>query len=226
MARSQGFSLIEIMIAVTVLGVISSIAMTSYFGYLETARTQDLKLVSTNINQSIEQDVALITEGFAPSIVSIDSGQTITAERTCDEFVRSLKKKYNHLRNPFDGSPLITISDAWRDEQKRSKIRITCYKILHGHSSGGSNCPINKAGIRVDTYFVDCGFHCMSSSCNITNKNCQGLSTPLLKDDMEENLLYGTITPKINGLRDFETGAKDCGVINLINITHPKETDY
>ena len=40
---------------------------------------------------------------------SVDTGEAITRELTCDEYFRSLAQNYSQLRNPYDSSPMIIL---------------------------------------------------------------------------------------------------------------------
>ena len=66
---------------------------------------------------------------------------------------------------------MITLWDGWPAFQKRGKVRITCYKVHEGTTFSGSHYLLSESGIRVDTYFTDCGGACNTSRCTIRHKN-------------------------------------------------------
>ena len=159
----------------------------------------------------------------------MDTGEAITGEITCDEYVRSLAQKYSQLRNPYDGSPMITLWDRWRTFQKRRKVRITCYKVHKGTTVSGSHCPLSKSGIRVDTYFTDCGAACNSDQCTVSNKDCSTLNKKAATEfeKYETNELFGAVLPvKGANTLDWNGMKRDCGDMPDWQVTHPKEPDY
>lgn len=221
--------MVEILVAFLVMASLSAIGGYIYLRYLETAKHATLVRTVTGVETEVKIEVSHILSGGTSSTPSVDSGEPITGEITCDEYVRSLAKKYSHLRNPYDGSPMITLWDGWRTFQKRGKVRITCYKVHKGTTVSGSHCPLSKSGIRVDTYYTDCGGACNTSQCTIRNKNCSTLNkkgrTEFEKH--ETNELFGAVLPKVGPTTlDWAGMARDCGISADWQITHPKEPDY
>ena len=143
----------------------------------------------------------------------MDTGEAITGELTCDEYVRSLAQNYSQLRNPYDGSPMIILWDGWRTFQKRGKVRITCYKVHKGTTASGSHCPSSKSGIRVDTFFTDCGAACNSVQCTISKKDCSTLNKKAATEfeKYETNELFPAVLPA-NGANtlDWNGMKRDC----------------
>ena len=158
MKHTNGFSLVETLVTVLVVSCLSAIGGLIYIEYLVSPRHSTLTQTVRNVETEVKLEVDHILQGGTSSTPSVDTGEAITGEITCcDEYVRSLAQKYSQLRNPYDGSPMITLWDGWRTFQKRGKVRITCYKVHKGTTASGSQCPLSKPGIRVDTYFTDCG---------------------------------------------------------------------
>ena len=171
MKHTNGFSLVETLVTVLVVSCLSAIGGLIYIEYLESAKHSTLTQTVRNVETEVKLEVDHILQGGTSSTPSVDTGEAITGEITCDEYVRSLAQKYSQLRNPYDGSPMITLWDGWRTFQKRGKVRITCYKVHKGTTVSGSHCPLSKSGIRVDTYFTDCGAACNSDQCTVSNKD-------------------------------------------------------
>ena len=229
MKQTNGFSLVETLVAVLVVSCLSAIGGLIYIEYLEAAKHSTLTQTVKNVETEVKIDVDHILQGGTSSTPSVDSGEAITGDITCDEYVRSLAQKYSHLRNPYHGSPMITLWDGWRIFQKRGKVRITCYKVHKGTTVSGSHCPLSKSGIRVDTYFTDCGATCNMDICTIRNKDCSTLnktgSTEFEKH--ETNEVFGAVLPlKGANTLDWNGMGRDCGISTDWQITHPKEPDY
>jgi len=224
-----GFSLVEITVTVTILACLSAVGIIIYLGYLTDTRQLTLESTSNEVEDNIQLEVNLMLAGLKSSTPSVDSGEVMTKETTCDEYVRSLAARYSHIRNPYDGSPMITLWPGWRTQQKRGKVRITCYKVHLGFTVSGSHCPVSKAGIRVDTYFVDCGGACETKHCQIADKKCDSLNTdnPAGFEQRETDRLYGKVLPvRSDGGLDWSGMTRDCGRSPHWAIIHPKEPDY
>ena len=159
----------------------------------------------------------------------MDTEEAITGGLTCDEYVRSLAQNYSQLRNPYDGSPMIILWDGWRTFQKRGKVRITCYKVHKGTTASGSHCPLSKSGIRVDTYFTDCGTARNSVQCTISKKDCSTLNKKAATEfeKYETSELFPAVLPaKGANTLDWNGMKRDCDDVPDWQVTHPKETAY
>ncbi|MGC6452731.1 MAG: type IV pilin protein [Candidatus Puniceispirillaceae bacterium] len=229
MLLRQGFSLVEIAVTVAILTLLSAVGIVLYMNYLADTRRLTLESAAYDIEENVQLEVNLMLVGLKSSTPSADSGEVMTKETTCDEYVRSLAARYSHIRNPYDGSPLITLWPGWRTQQKRGKVRITCYKVHKGYTVSGSHCPISEAGIRVDTYFVDCGGACETSHCQIADKDCSSLNedNPAGFEQRETDRLYGKVLPvRSDGGLDWAGMTADCGQSPNWAVIHPKEPDY
>ena len=229
MKHTNGFSLVETLVTVLVVSCLSAIGGLIYIEYLESAKHSTLTQTVRNVETEVKLEVDHILQGGTSSTPSVDTGEAITGEITCDEYVRSLAQKYSQLRNPYDGSPMITLWDGWRTFQKRGKVRITCYKVHKGTTVSGSHCPLSKSGIRVDTYFTDYGAACNSDQCTVSNKDCSTLNKKAATEfeKYETNELFGAVLPvKGANTLDWNGMKRDCGDMPDWQVTHPKEPDY
>ena len=109
---------------VLVVSCLSAIGGLIYIEYLEPAKHSTLTQTVRNVETEVKLEVDHILQGGTSSTPSVDNGEAITGEITCDGYVRSLAQKYSHLRNPYDGSPMIILWDGWRKRQKLSLIHI------------------------------------------------------------------------------------------------------
>ena len=93
----------------------------------------------------------------------------------------------------------------------------------------GSHFPLSKSGIRVDTYFTDCGAAYNSDQYPISNKDCSTLNKKAATEfeKCETNELYGNVLPvKGANTLDWNGMKRDCGDVTNWQVTRPKEPDY
>ena len=156
----------------------------------------------------------------------------VNPDTTCGEFLAALKEQYGHLKNPIDGSPLLTFSTAHRKYQKAGKIRITCYKARHADTSNGALCKMRDAAVRVDTLKADWGGVCGTSGCQIPDAKCLAdISTPMLPGEWfalhESNKMYGKLVEVLpNKLPNKAQAAAECGLTVLDENMIPFEPDF
>ena len=118
--------MVETLVTVLVVSCLSDIGGLIYIEYLESAKHSTLMQTVRNVETEVKLEVDHILQGGTSSNSSVDTEEAITGENTCDECVSSLAQNYSHLRNPYDGSPMITLLDGWRTFQKRGKFRNNC----------------------------------------------------------------------------------------------------
>ena len=127
--QCKGFSTVELLVASAILIVLSAIAAVAFTDYMNRVNTDLSQHQQQDLIDHIDVAVDMIQSGANSGLVAPSTGERITSERTCAEFLDSLKATVGHLRNPYDGSPAVTFSTAYDIHQKRGKIRITCYRM-------------------------------------------------------------------------------------------------
>ena len=120
-----GFSTVELLVAIAILIVLAAVGSVAHTGYMLRVHTDLSKHQQDDLTDRIDVAVDLIQSGAKTNLVEPVSGDQITNESTCADFLESLKETTAHLRNPFDGSPAVTFSTGYDIYQKRGKIRIT-----------------------------------------------------------------------------------------------------
>ena len=237
--RQPGFSLIEMLVASAILIVLAAVASVAYTNYMLQVNTDLNGHQKDDLDEQIDVAVDLIHSGANSGLVDPGSGESITNESTCAEFLDSLKARTSHLRNPFDGSPAITFSTAYDIHQKRGKIRITCYRMHNDTAANGGACKLRNAGIRVTHFKYNCGGKCGASTCTFPDSDCgDGPVVGGWTHGAQTDTFYGTVEARFlthdNGsvklhpwgdpMVDAAYANSACPGYGVYSI--PKETDY
>lgn len=228
---TRGISIIELLIVIVILGSLGAIAAVAYQTYITSVKID----LSTNqmltIEDRIKTDFDLTLRGVNTGLISPVTNQPITSKSKCEEFLAAMRPRLRAYKNPFDGSPTVTYSDANRQYQKQGKVRVTCYKMHLHMTFNGGGCPLTEAAIRITRFRTHCGGACGKSICTIKNADCRGHDPTVWYEGMEKDTIIGKLLKKYITLRgkykypDVSYGQAACGPY-FRGRTVPKEPDY
>ena len=192
--QCKGFSTVELLVASAILIVLSAIAAVAFTDYMNRMNSDLSQHQQQGLIDHIDVAVDMIQSGANSGLVAPSTGERITSERTCAEFLDSLKATVGHLRNPYDGSPAVTFSTAYDIHQKRGKIRITCYRMHNDTAANGGSCRMRNAGIRVTHFKYNCGGKCNAATCTFPGSDCgEGAVVDGWTHGAQTDKFYGTV---------------------------------
>lgn len=113
-SKQIGFSLIELMIAVAIVGIIAAIGYPSYLNHVNKSRRADAHLALMNASQSLERCQAedfVYTNCVLPAhLETSDEGNyAITSETTADSYTLTATAQAAQVSD--GGCPTITLND-------------------------------------------------------------------------------------------------------------------
>ena len=235
----KGFSTVELLVASAILIVLAAVAAVTFTSYMDRVNTDLSQHQEQGLIDHIDVAVDMIQSGANSGLVAPSTGERMTSERTCAEFLDSLKVIVGHLRNPYDGSPAVTFSTAYDIHHKRGKIRITCYRMHKDTAANGGSCRMRNAGIRVTHFKYNCGGKCNAATCTFPGSDCgDGPVVDGWTYGAQTDRFYGTVEARFlthdNGsvrlhpwgdpMVDAAYAKSVCPGYGVYSI--PKETDY
>ncbi len=156
MHRNQGFTLIELMIVVAIIGILSSIAISSYQTY--TIRAQVTEAISLASNAKTPITDAFMMNGEAPANRLL-AGMTAAATDTTGSYVQSVEVVNGRLDVTFGGKANQTITGLLLTltpyETIEGAVVWRCGKASIPQDINGDLSPMGTAGGGVATVWAD-----------------------------------------------------------------------
>ena len=172
--RVEGFSTIELMVVGVILLSLAAVAAIAYQGYVMSVKTKLSTTQKLTIEERVTTDFDLILNGVDTGLRVPGTNQPVTAMSTCREFLDAMRERLASYKSPFDGSPAVTFWSGYSYEQKKGKLRLTCYRFYGADIDNGGTCRLRDAGIRLTYYRIDCGGVCGAPHCIYENADCGG----------------------------------------------------
>ena len=84
----KGFTLIELMIVVAIIGILAAIALPAYQDYTVRSRVSELAVMASGMKATVGENIAnlgSVTTGSCAGVTNIATATTNTASSTCDD---------------------------------------------------------------------------------------------------------------------------------------------
>jgi len=185
----KGFSLVELLVVVAIIGVLAGVGIVGYDTYVDNTRKKVAEQNWRTVIKAMEFEQIVAENSLGSAIKEKDkdgnwidemgnttssesAARTIMGETPCLNFLHSIKEHFSHFKNPYIKGDLgltkvaITVDTQGQANHKAGQIHLTCYKNNGGFGTG-AGCPLPKARFYAIVYFKDKGrWHYGDGGCN------------------------------------------------------------
>ena len=190
------------MVVCVILLSLCAVGAIAYHGYMMSVKTKLSTTQKLTIEERVTTDFDLTLNGVDTGLRVPGTNQPITAMSTCREFLDAMRERLASCKSPFDGSAAVTFWSGYSSEQKKGKLRITCYRFYGAHIENGGTCRLRDAGIRLTYYRIDCGGVCGAPQCTYSNADCDGATGGGWVHNGQIEKFHGTVEHKYVTLPD------------------------
>ena len=160
-----GFSLIELLVVVAIIGVLSVAGLSFYISYINTAKDQRVFVEGSEIQKAIETDILAarmgVTSGGLANNLKVDDTCQALLEKVVESLLEQGKK------NPFNDAFLVQTSSP-NAELQRGSIFLSC--------------AIPSAKISEEDFYLQ--------TCICTESNCLVEPAPPVKTKLDKTICY------------------------------------
>lgn len=105
-----GFTLIELMVTIAIIGILAAVGVTGYDSYLDAVKQETLEANAATIDRALERDYLAITNGIAGR--SEASGDSVTKQMRCFDYIEEIRTgtAASNLDNAYTASGLSVVN--------------------------------------------------------------------------------------------------------------------
>ena len=156
----KGFSLVELLVVVAIIGVLAGVGVVGYQSYTEAAKTRVLVANYNSIVKAVEFELVVANNGLDSVIREFDENgnmidedgnittnageqRLVSEDTTCNNFAFSVKEHFKHFKNPHRQEwESVTVDTVGQAAHRKGQIQVFCYSMF-GNFGNGGGCPIS-----------------------------------------------------------------------------------
>ena len=152
--NKKGFTLVELLVVVAIIGILASVGVVSFQGYTKMAKKRVLVANWLNISKVIRLELAAANNGLDSFIPEYDEDGNFVSEKmdgntTCNNFAFSVQQHFSHFKNPYNREwDSVTVDTLAQSQHRKGQIQLVCYSHFGSFGDGGG-CPISSDACRL-----------------------------------------------------------------------------
>ena len=152
--NKKGFTLVELLVVVAIIGILASVGIVSFQGYTKMAKKRVLVANWLNISKVIRLELAAANNGLDSFIPEYDEDGNFVSEKmdgntTCNNFAFSVQQHFSHFKNPYNLEwDSVTVDTIAQSQHRKGQIQLVCYSHFGSFGDGGG-CPISSDACRL-----------------------------------------------------------------------------
>ena len=143
--KQKGFSLIELVVVVAMIGILAAVGVVAYNGYTASARVNSTKSIYSQVQKYISSEIQKCNMGET----TVMNGYLTCSNKTGSTVIKATEKSVSNFKNPYNNKENAVLLG---DQYVKGRVYITSSNqnvILHVCFKDSCGNDANKSGVTI-----------------------------------------------------------------------------